>query len=180
MEKVYKELRSPKEIARYRTSSYLHCIGVRQVSRYELSVRTGVWPGSGTTANTSFIIYGDEGNSGRLTIQQDLSTGFKPIFARGTEQTFAFVLDQALGDIYALQVWHDNSGNDPSWFLEDITIKFLAQKEVGYLYLRCGLAWRMSPAPMKCFKSCKICSQHNNQSSEGHVLRWPPLAFSSN
>ncbi|KAJ7382447.1 hypothetical protein OS493_034884 [Desmophyllum pertusum] len=102
--------------------------------RYELSIRTGVWPGSGTTANTSFIIYGDEGNSGRLTIQQDLSTGFKPIFARGTEQTFAFVLDQALGDIYALQVWHDSSGNDPSWFLEDITIK-IPSSEGSWLFI---------------------------------------------
>ena len=90
--------------------------------RYELSIKTGVWSGSGTTANTSFTIYGSEGNSGTLTIKQDLSAGFKPIFARGTEHTFAAILDKDLGDICALYVCHDNSGNDPSWFLEDITI----------------------------------------------------------
>ncbi|KAJ7374353.1 hypothetical protein OS493_007442 [Desmophyllum pertusum] len=90
--------------------------------RYELCIKTGVWPGSFTTANTSFIIYGVEGNSGRIQIPQDISTGSKHIFARGTEEKFTFVLDQDLGDIKALRVCHDNSGNDPSWFLEDITI----------------------------------------------------------
>ena len=59
--------------------------------RYELSIKTGVWPGAGTTANVSLIIYGVEGNSGTIKIHQDSSTGSKPNFPRGTEQKFAVV-----------------------------------------------------------------------------------------
>ena len=90
--------------------------------RYELSIKTGVWPGAGTTANVSLIIYGVEGNSGTIKIHQDSSTGCKSNFARATEQKFAVVLNEDVGEIYSLRVWHDSSGNDPSWFLDEITI----------------------------------------------------------
>lgn len=98
----------------YRASESANC-------RYELTVRTGVWLGSGTTASVSFILFGVEGRSGTLTIQQDFDAGFQPKFARGTEHRFAAILDKDLGDIYKLHVSHDNSGNNPSWFLDYIS-----------------------------------------------------------
>ena len=88
-----------------------------------MSVKTGVWPGAGTTANVSFIIYGHEGNSGTLKIPDNCSGDFNPIFARGAEQSLAVFLDKDLGEIYALRVWHDNFGDDSSWYLEQVTIK---------------------------------------------------------
>lgn len=99
----------------YRASESANC-------RYELTVRTGVWLGSGTTASVSFILFGVEGRSSTLTIQQDFDAGFQPKFARGTEHRFAAILDKDLGDIYKLHVSHDNSGNNPSWFLDYIKI----------------------------------------------------------
>lgn len=88
-----------------------------------LCIKTGVWPGAGTTANVCFIIYGHEGNSGTLKIPDNSSGDVNPIFARGAEQSFAVFLDKDLGEICALRVWHDNFGDDPSWYLEQVTIK---------------------------------------------------------
>ncbi|XP_022803108.1 polycystic kidney disease protein 1-like 2 [Stylophora pistillata] len=99
----------------YRSSESANC-------RYELTIKTGVWLGSGTTANVSFVLFGVEGRSSTLTIQQDFYAGFHPKFARGTEHKFAAILDKDLGDIYKLHVSHDNSGYNPSWFLDYIKI----------------------------------------------------------
>lgn len=94
----------------YQASELANC-------RYELTIKTGVWLRSGTTANVSFVLFGVEGRSDIFTIRQDFDAGFHPKFARGTEHKFVAILDKILGDIYNLHVSHDNSGNDPSWFL---------------------------------------------------------------
>ena len=31
-------------------------------------------------------------------------------------------LNEDIGDIYSLRIWHDNSGKDPSWYLDEIEI----------------------------------------------------------
>ena len=64
---------------------------------------------------------GVEGNSGTINLHQD-STGSIPIFDRGTEQKFVIILHKDIGEIYSLRIWHDNSGKDPSWFLDAIEI----------------------------------------------------------
>ena len=87
-----------------------------------MSITTGVWPGAGTTANASFIIYGVEGNSSTISIPNHPSTDSNPIFVRGTEQKITVILNKDIGEIYSLCVWHDNSGNNPSWYLEGVTI----------------------------------------------------------
>ena len=46
----------------------------------------------------------------------------KQNFVRGTEQKFVVILKKDIGEIYSLRVWHDNSGNAPSWYLEEIHI----------------------------------------------------------
>ena len=70
----------------------------------------------------SFIIYGVEGNSGTLNMNENGSTASKLIFTRGTERKIAIILKKDIGEIYSLRVWHDNSGDAPSWYLEDVTI----------------------------------------------------------
>ena len=86
--------------------------------RYEMSIKTGIWLGAGTTARVSFIINGVAGNSGTINLNLILN----PIFARGTEQNCVIYLHKDIGEIYSLRIWHDNSGEDPSWFLDAIEI----------------------------------------------------------
>ena len=69
--------------------------------RYEMSIKTGLWLGAGTTAKVSFIMNGVEGNSGTINLSQDIGTGSKPIFVRGTEQKFTIILHKDIGEIYS-------------------------------------------------------------------------------
>ena len=87
-----------------------------------MSITTGVWPGAGTTANVSFIMYRVEGNSGTISMSNHPNSGSNPIFGRGTEHNITVILKKDIGEIYSLCVWHDNAGNNPSWYLEELTI----------------------------------------------------------
>ena len=49
--------------------------------------------------------------------------GSKTILTRGSTQTFTVTLKDDIGDIYSLRIWHDNSGKDPSWYLDEIEIR---------------------------------------------------------
>ena len=69
-----------------------------------------------------FIIHGVDGNSGTINIYQDGTAGSKTILTRGSTQTFTMTLKEDIGDIYSLRIWHDNSGKDPSWYLDEIEI----------------------------------------------------------
>ena len=89
---------------------------------YKLTVKTGVWAGAGTTSNVSLIMYGVEGNSGILKIAKESSDASYSVFARGTEQNVKVILNKDIGEIYSLRIWHDNSGKDPSWYLDEVSI----------------------------------------------------------
>lgn len=89
---------------------------------YKLTVKTGVWAGAGTTSNVSLIIYGVEGNSGILKIAKESSDASYSVFARGTEQNVKVILNKDIGEVYSLRIWHDNSGKDPSWYLDEVSI----------------------------------------------------------
>lgn len=47
----------------------------------------------------------------------------KIFFARGSVNTFTLSLQKSLGSIFKLHVWHDNSGDSPSWFLLEIVVE---------------------------------------------------------
>ena len=67
-------------------------------------------------------MHGVDGNSGTINIYQDGTAGSKTILTRGSTQTFTMTLKEDIGDIYSLRIWHDNSGKDPSWYLDEIEI----------------------------------------------------------
>ena len=72
-----------------------------KVRTYELTVKTGVWPGAGTTANVPFVIYGVEGNSGNLKMPETCGNDSKQNFVRGTQQKFLVILKKDIGEIYS-------------------------------------------------------------------------------
>lgn len=87
---------------------------------YEISVFTGLWKGQGTTANVGVIIYGENGYTDAINLND--STINKQFFARGSINTFLLYLPKALGPLYKIKIWHDNSGDSPAWFLREVVI----------------------------------------------------------
>ena len=92
-----------------------------------MTVNTGIWRQSGTTACISIVINGSEGNSDVIHLNRDSKAvedrKGNPLFDRGNMDRFIICVEKSFGSLKALQVAHDNSGKNPSWYLEDIEIK---------------------------------------------------------
>ena len=89
--------------------------------QYNITIETGVWKNSGTTANVAMVIYGTDGESGVLSLGKDLEN-HRFIFARGNSDTFVLRTHESLGSLLAIRIGHDNAGDGPSWFLADVRI----------------------------------------------------------
>jgi len=87
---------------------------------YKISIQTGVWLGSGTTASVAIIIHGIKNS---IPIYLNNTDQTKQLFARGSINTYWTSISEDLGDIFKIKIWHNNAGKDPSWFLFDIVIK---------------------------------------------------------
>ncbi|XP_078356038.1 polycystin-1-related protein-like, partial [Oculina patagonica] len=89
--------------------------------KYEISITTGGWKNSGTTANVSMILHGTENISTIIKLTNGHSRD-RNLFARGNTDNFLLHLEKPLGTITSVQIGHDTSGDDPSWFLSEILI----------------------------------------------------------
>ena len=67
-------------------------------------------------------IYGSEGSSGIVQLNLDVPGVDNFLFTRGNTDVFVLNLSQPLGVIQAVRIGHDNSGESPSWFLEEIVV----------------------------------------------------------
>ena len=88
---------------------------------YDMVISTGVWKNSGTTANVTISIRGKINEHNQIPLR---SKG-KPseIFARGSINGFVLITDTSLGPLTEISLEHDNSGDNPSWFVETVTIR---------------------------------------------------------
>lgn len=89
--------------------------------KYNVAVVTGVWRNAGTTASVFMTIYGTEGTVEAVNLTKCSPPGRK-MFGRGSISTFVFHLEKSLGTVIKIETWHDNSGNNGSWFLDQIRI----------------------------------------------------------
>ena len=67
-------------------------------------------------------IYGSEGSSGVVQLNLDEPGVDNFLFNRGNTDVFVLSLNHSLGAIQAVRIGHDNSGESPSWFLEEIIV----------------------------------------------------------
>ena len=67
-------------------------------------------------------IYGSEGSSGIVQLNLDEPSMDNFLFTRGNTDVFVLSLSQSLGTIQAVRIGHDNSGESPSWFLEEVVV----------------------------------------------------------
>jgi len=94
-------------------------------SEYLITVQTGSWKNSGTTAKVFLNMIGLKGQSGVVSLVDDS----KQLFARGATNEFKLTLPRSLGALQYLRVWHDMSGEDSSWYLSYVIILDLSSNE---------------------------------------------------
>lgn len=87
---------------------------------YQVTVWTGNMPSSGTTAQVSLVVAGDDGETEPRLLCDRRKAG---LFTTGSVQCFLLTCSEWLGTLSHVRVWHDNSGKSPSWFLLRVLIR---------------------------------------------------------
>ena len=88
--------------------------------QYEIFVHTGIWRGYGTSANVGIVIYGDNGHTGNIYLND--SHLRKKFFSRASVNHFTLSLPESLGQLYKIELWHDDTGKNASWFVQNLCI----------------------------------------------------------
>uniref|UniRef100_A0A8C3KBT5 Oxygen-regulated protein 1 n=1 Tax=Calidris pygmaea TaxID=425635 RepID=A0A8C3KBT5_9CHAR len=104
---------------------------------WKITVVAGDFETAGTTATVSLCAYGENKASGPIV----LGCGKRQLFNPNSEDTFKINL-RDLGQLYKIRIGHDNTGNDPSWYLEEVRLERvvpLSDEEIC-LPIECWLA----------------------------------------
>lgn len=88
---------------------------------YDMVISTGVWKHSGTTANVTLTMKGEVNEHKLIELRDNEDSG--EIFARGSINGFVLITNESLGTLNEITLEHDNSGDDPSWFVETAVIR---------------------------------------------------------
>ncbi|WP_165975634.1 PLAT/LH2 domain-containing protein [Actinomadura rubrisoli] len=86
------------------------------MDRYEITVETGNIENSGTDANVSITLYGDDGSAGPVRLDDSRDN-----FENGAIDRFVIDLTP-VGRMTSILIGHDNSGNKSGWFLNRVII----------------------------------------------------------
>ncbi|XP_063779799.1 oxygen-regulated protein 1 [Pseudophryne corroboree] len=95
---------------------------------WKITVVTGNFPNAGTDATVFLYVYGEESNSGPIM----LGSGNHQLFNINSADTFQINL-KYLQKPYKIRIGHDNSGDNPEWYLEDIKLENLSSGQEYYL-----------------------------------------------
>ncbi|XP_028812925.1 polycystic kidney disease protein 1-like 2 [Denticeps clupeoides] len=87
--------------------------------RYLLSISTGHRPRASTSSQVTVTLIGSEGQSE----PHHLTATNKPVFYRGAVDMFLLTTPSSLGDLHSIRLWHDNSGHNPSWYVNKVTVQ---------------------------------------------------------
>uniref|UniRef100_A0A8D0GZA6 Lipoxygenase homology PLAT domains 1 n=1 Tax=Sphenodon punctatus TaxID=8508 RepID=A0A8D0GZA6_SPHPU len=107
---------------------------IEKLINYEVTVITGDMRNAGTNANVFMQMYGETGKT-ELLILKNRSNNYE----RGATETFKVDIFTVkainLGVLKKLRIRHDNTGSNPSWFLEIVEI--IDRKEDITYYFPC-------------------------------------------
>ncbi|XP_055489425.1 lipoxygenase homology domain-containing protein 1-like [Leucoraja erinacea] len=91
---------------------------ITQGDKWEVLVTTGNFKSAGTEATVIMHIYGDKGTSGPIVLGTGTHQLFKP------QNTDVFQINPTdVGELYKIRIGHDNVGEKPGWFVDDIKMK---------------------------------------------------------
>ncbi|XP_035698743.1 polycystic kidney disease protein 1-like 2 [Branchiostoma floridae] len=105
--------------------------------RYYLRVFTGPRANAGTTAKVSIMLHGATRECGPFLLHQPYSA----MFEKGNMAGFVLCTETDPGWLTHVRVWHDNSGKEPSWFLDRIIVDDLLLEEQHYFLCNRWLAF---------------------------------------
>lgn len=106
---------------------------------YMIQIETGIWRGSGTTADVGIVIYGDNGCTAPICITTR-SDDDAILFARGSINTFNLLLNKSLGALIKIKIWHDNAGTSPCWYAHQVMITDKETNEKKHFFINKWLA----------------------------------------
>ncbi|XP_016288259.2 glycine cleavage system H protein, mitochondrial isoform X1 [Monodelphis domestica] len=95
---------------------------------YLVTVFTGHRRGAATTSKVTVTLYGVEGESE----PHHLSDPDTPVFERGGVDVFLLATLFPLGELQSIRLWHDNSGDRPSWYVNRISVHDLTLDQKWY------------------------------------------------
>ena len=137
---------------------------------YEIIITTGVWRNSGTTAKVAIEIYGTEENSGIIQLNLDEPGVDNFLFNRGNTDVFVLRVEKALGAILGVRIGHDNFGESPSWFLEEIVV---VDKQSNELWTFTGSQWfALERGDGRIERWLELARNHQVDFSREVVTRW--------
>ena len=93
--------------------------------RYEVTVYTARGKKTGTTANVSILIAGEDGQSSVHMLKSTSRLCLQP----GGVDSFLVTTPDCLGSLTFIRIWHDNTGKSPSWFLSQVVIRDIETDE---------------------------------------------------
>ncbi|XP_028624320.1 polycystic kidney disease protein 1-like 3 [Grammomys surdaster] len=103
---------------------------------YLIQVYTGYRRRAATTAKVVITLYGSEGHSE----PHHLCDPEKIVFERGALDVFLLSTGSWLGDLHGLRLWHDNSGDSPSWYVSRVIVSDMTGKKKWHFQCDCWLA----------------------------------------
>jgi hypothetical protein len=84
---------------------------------YEVTVFTGNVKNAGTNANVYIKFFGRAGETGDILLDHPNYNDFE----KGQVDTFE-IMAPSVGQLTAIRIRHDNSGNKPGWYVEKINV----------------------------------------------------------
>ncbi|NWS67405.1 PK1L2 protein, partial [Crotophaga sulcirostris] len=103
---------------------------------YLVTVFTGHRRGAATTSKVTLTLYGLEGESE----PHHLVDPDTPVFERGGVDVFLLCTFFPLGELQSIRLWHDNSGDSPSWYVNRVLVHDLARDQKWYFLCNSWLA----------------------------------------
>ena len=85
---------------------------------YELSIQTGYQSAAGTSSELFIILHGTLGESS----PRKLTPEDRKCFEKGNLDNFLMAVPYSLGDLKAIEIWHNNTGETPGWFHIETTV----------------------------------------------------------
>ncbi|XP_040537000.1 polycystic kidney disease protein 1-like 2 isoform X2 [Gallus gallus] len=104
--------------------------------RYLVTVFTGHRRGAATTSKVTLTLYGLEGESE----PHHLTDPDTPVFERGGVDVFLLCTLFPLGELQSIRLWHDNSGDNPSWYVNRVLVHDLVWDQKWYFLCNSWLA----------------------------------------
>ncbi|XP_035689656.1 uncharacterized protein LOC118424955 [Branchiostoma floridae] len=113
-----------------------HRLNPRRDCQYLITVYTGFKGNAGTTAEISIVLHGFNESSPTITFRDPK----RILFEQGSVDSFLVSTEQPLGGLTHMQVWHNNAGYSPAWFLNQVIVVNRGTNETTYFLANRWLA----------------------------------------